>query len=111
TVVGLAWTGRGALHLPHTGARPLSSFSRGTRLVTPQAGQRISFISAMTTSVAQGRLELLRHLHLRLVDIAPCPALAGLVGRDHRMIGGVKVARGMAARRTVAAADVAAAQA
>ena len=40
----------GVLHRPHTGLRPLSTFSSGTRLVTPQEGQRINRVSDMAAS-------------------------------------------------------------
>jgi mono/diheme cytochrome c family protein len=49
TVTGLPSTARGALHRPHTGARPCASFSVGTRFIAPQAGQRSSFTSATRT--------------------------------------------------------------
>jgi hypothetical protein len=49
-------------------------------------------------------LDFERHLVLE----APEPVLAGLEGADDRMAGGVMVLRGVAARRVVAAADLAA---
>ena len=61
--------------------------------------------------LAKVRHGLLRHVHLRLIDVAPGPALAGLEGRDHRVGRVVEMLRGVAARRAVAAADVAAGQA
>ena len=56
-------------------------------------------------------LEFLRHVNLDLIDVAPGPALAGLEGRGDRVLRRVGVARRVAARRAVATADVAAAQA
>src|SRR2546428_1693803 len=47
TVTGPCGTGSGALHRPHTGCSPRAIFSCGTRLVAPQAGQRIKSVSAM----------------------------------------------------------------
>src|SRR6266850_455982 len=43
-------TGRGVLQRPHTGSRPLSTLSRGTRLATPQAGQRMTSVSDMAVA-------------------------------------------------------------
>src|SRR5262249_33405620 len=44
-VDGLPPAGRGVLHRPQTGSSPCSIFSRGTRLLAPQAGQRINCVS------------------------------------------------------------------
>src|ERR1017187_4093686 len=41
----------GVLHRPHTGCRPCSIFSRGTRLFAPQLEQRISSVSVMWVPV------------------------------------------------------------
>jgi hypothetical protein len=43
-------TGIFVLHRPQIGVRPLSTFSSGTRLVTPQEGHRMSCVSDMMTS-------------------------------------------------------------
>jgi hypothetical protein len=45
TVTGLLETDRGVLHRPQTGLSPWLIFSCGTRLVAPQPGQRISWVS------------------------------------------------------------------
>jgi hypothetical protein len=62
-------------------------------------------------TVAQQRDELLRHFDLQFIDIAPRPALARLVRRHHRVLRLVKVPRGVAPRRAIAAADVPTSQA
>ena len=41
------------LHRPHTGVRPRSTSPSGTRLVTPQDGQRISLVSDIVESAGQ----------------------------------------------------------
>src|SRR5262245_37007915 len=56
TVTGWLWTGSGVLHRPHTGSTPWAIFSGGTRLVVPQAGQRIRSGSAVPTAPASERL-------------------------------------------------------
>src|SRR5262245_14256456 len=47
TVTGLSEMGRGVLHCPQTGFSRCSIFFCGTRLVTPQAGQRINSVSVI----------------------------------------------------------------
>src|SRR5262249_59996731 len=46
-VTGPRWTARRCLQRPHLGCSPATTFSRGTRLVAPQAGHRIRIASAM----------------------------------------------------------------
>src|ERR1700730_12713155 len=100
TVTGLAWMGRGVLHRPHTGARPRSILSWGTRLVTPQEGQRISCVSGMATSLSQVGDELLRYVEFGLIDVAPGPSLTRLEGRDYRVGRLVEMPCCMTPRRT-----------
>ena len=53
---------------------------------------------ARAVALPQVRRNLLRHVHLRLIDIAPGPAFAGLVGRHHGMGRMLEMFRGMASR-------------
>lgn len=51
TVSGLAVSGNGFLHFPHTGASPLASFAAGTRLLVPHTGHWIMKLSGMWLKV------------------------------------------------------------
>src|SRR5262249_15692045 len=51
-----------------------------------------------------------RHWHLRLIDVAPCPALIRFERCDHGVAHLVEVLRGVSVGRAVAAADMTAAQ-
>src|SRR5581483_4319084 len=62
-------------------------------------------------SVVQPAEGIVVDLEREIVDVAPPPLLAGLVGAHQRMRGGVEVRGGVLAGRVVAAADVAALQA
>ena len=65
----------------------------------------------MICSLAQAGLGLLRHGQLNFVDVAPGPSFAGLEGCHDGVARVLEVVRGVAAGRTIAAADVATAQA
>ena len=67
--------------------------------------------SAPHVWLAQVWLDSPGDFHLRFIDITPGPALPRLIRGYHRVSRVLEMARGVAARRTVATADVAAGQA
>jgi hypothetical protein len=62
-------------------------------------------------SIAQVRHRPRRHRQFLFIDVTPGPPFAMLEGCDHGMASVMEMSRGVAARRTIAAADVATAQA
>ena len=78
--------------------------ARGPTYVSSMGGQH-----ARSNPASRG--EPARGLGHYLIHVAPCPALGRLEGNDERVACRVKVLRGVAAGRVVAATDVAASEA